>query len=167
MNNCIPICRFTRGFGGALLLSQEREVNAPFETIDDHYEMRDVLHPLMAGALEEQFAALLLDGRRKPLAFVRIATGDAVSVLASARRVLAAALLLPRVAHVVTVHNHVVADAEPSEADLDCFADMREKLNVFGLCYLDNVILSHQGEGFFSFRDSGHFEEGAPLVRAA
>ena len=96
----------------------------------------------------EQFFVLLLDGRNRLIAELRISEGTLTAALVHPREVFAAAIRLAAAA-LVLVHNHPSGDPTPSAEDAALTDRLRRAGDLLGIRVLDHVVV---GQGRFVSR---------------
>ena len=65
------------------------------------------------------------------------------------------AIILANAAAFLAVHNHPSGDPTPSREDIDITRRLRSVADIFGVRFLDHVIIGT--EGFVSFVDDGYW----------
>lgn len=119
-------------------------------------QVAELLHGLLAARLEgleqEEFHAVMLDARHRPLGVRQVSVGTLTASLVHPREVFRAAVRFSAAALVVA-HNHPSGDPEPSEEDLDLTRRLVSSGELLGIPLLDHVIV---GEGtWVSLRQRG------------
>jgi DNA repair protein RadC len=115
------------------------------------HPMRDAaaVHAHFHGRLpqceREQFFVLLLDGRNRLIAELRISEGTLTAALVHPREVFAPAIRLAAAA-LVLVHNHPSGDPTPSAEDTALTDRLRRAGELLGIRVLDHVVV---GQGRF------------------
>lgn len=104
------------------------------------------------GALDhEEFHALYLDRRLRPLACRRLTSGNDAATVVDARQVLRGALAVG--AHAVVVaHNHPSGDLTPSGADREVTERLRHAGSAVGIEILDHLLVA--GAGWMSILEA-------------
>jgi DNA repair protein RadC len=106
------------------------------------------VHAHFAGRLpqlaREVFYVLLLDGRNRLRAEVRISEGTLTTALVHPREVFGPAVRLGAAA-LVLVHNHPSGDPSPSSEDLVLTERLRQAGEMIGIRILDHVVIGHGG----------------------
>ncbi len=110
----------------------------------------DLLRPEFAGIEQEQFVALLLDGKHRLKRVVRVSVGTLTTSLVHPREVFRPAIR-GAAAAVIVAHNHPSGDPEPSAEDLEVTARLHEVGALVGIRLLDHVIAGD--ERFVSLRE--------------
>jgi DNA repair protein RadC len=93
----------------------------------------------------EQFFVLLLDGRNRLMAELRVSEGTLTAALVHPREVFAPAIRLAAAA-LVLVHNHPSGDPSPSAEDTALTDRLRRAGELLGIRVLDHVVV---GQGRF------------------
>ena len=106
----------------------------------------------LRGFTQEQFLALLVDGRQRVMGEVLVSQGTLTASLVHPREVFRAAIRRSAAA-LVLVHNHPSGDPSPSGEDRRVTERLQEAGELIGIRVLDHVIVAERG--FHSFRDSG------------
>jgi DNA repair protein RadC len=102
----------------------------------------------------ELFFVLLVDGRNRLQAELRISEGTLTSALVHPREVFAPAIRLSA-AGIVLVHNHPSGDATPSAEDIALTDRLRRAGDLIGIRILDHVVI---GQGrFVSMLEAGRW----------
>src|SRR5262245_23607046 len=102
----------------------------------------------------EPFFLLLLDGRNRLLAELRISEGTLTTALVHPREVFAPAIRLSAAA-IVLAHNHPSGDATPSAEDVALTDRLRRAGELIGIRVLDHVVVA-QGR-FVSMAETGRW----------
>lgn len=105
----------------------------------------------------EQFLAMPLDARHRPLAIRRISQGTLDATVVHPRDVFAVALLT-NAAALVVAHTHPSGDPTPSPEDDAVTERLRAAGAVMGIEVLDHLVLADGG--YFSFREAGRLDLG-------
>ena len=87
-----------------------------------------------------QFGVLFLDNRHRVLAFEELFRGTIDGASVHPREVVRRALQL-NAAAVILSHNHPSGVAEPSQADRQITARLREALDLVGIRVLDHLVV--------------------------
>ena len=106
----------------------------------------------LRGCTQEQFLALLVDGRQCVMGEVLVSQGTLTASLVHPREVFRAAIRRSAAA-LVLVHNHPSGDPSPSGEDRQVTERLQEAGELIGIRVLDHVIVAERG--FHSFRDGG------------
>lgn len=109
--------------------------------------------------VQEQFYAIFLNSKNRPLGRYLVSIGTASSTLANPREVFRGAILANASA-IVVAHNHPSGDPSPSCADVSITRQLRDAAKVLDIDLLDHVIVGFkeadpQGTGIYSFREAG------------
>lgn len=101
----------------------------------------------------EQFSALALNTRNKPLSHEVVSTGSLNGSLVHPREVFVHAVLQSAAA-IVVCHNHPSGDPAPSREDRELTRRLAEAGKVLGIPLLDHVVLG-EGSYYWSFKEQG------------
>lgn len=131
------------------------------ERADQPYTMRQgsdvvgLVREFVGSDPREQFLAVYLDARHRPIAVHAVAMGGLTSCPVDPRAVFGPALQLGAVALVVA-HNHPSGDPTPSVDDRTLTDRLRQAGELLGVALLDHIVIG--GERFHSFADgSTHY----------
>jgi proteasome lid subunit RPN8/RPN11 len=129
-----------------------RENTVPYSgTVTDPVTVYEVFGH-MAKEPREKFVAVLLNSRKKVLAYDEIATGTLDEAVVYPQEVVRSALLAAANS-VILVHNHPSGDAAPSSHDARLTRDIKSTCGLFGIELCDHVIICR--DGFYSFASAG------------
>lgn len=98
----------------------------------------------------EQFVAIYLDGRHRPLAVHRVSIGTCESTAVHPREVFGPALQLCATA-VVVAHAHPSGDPTPSGEDRTVTERLRQAGDLLGVPLLDHVVIG--AERYYTFAE--------------
>ncbi len=115
-------------------------------------EIDAALRPRLGRAESEEFLAIPVDSRNRPLAELRIALGGLSSCPVSPGDVFRR-LLREAASGVFFAHNHPSGDTTPSLEDVAITERLSAAGELLGVRVLDHLIIGH--EGYFSFLDAG------------
>lgn len=138
----------------AVLELARRALSAPVDREAPHRSAADVFERYryrLADAPVEQFHALLLDVKHRPVRDVRVSAGILDGSLIHPREVFAEAVR-ERAASVLLVHNHPSGDPSPSAEDREVTRRLRSAGGIVGIPVLDHVIIGDRT--FYSFREA-------------
>lgn len=110
------------------------------------------LRPRLARAPVEEFIAIPLDAKNRPMGEIRLARGGRSACPVDPADVFRA-LLAEAASGVVFAHNHPSGEPSPSEEDIALTARLVDAGRLLGVRVVDHVIVGH--EGYFSFLDRG------------
>ena len=114
------------------------------ERVDGPRAVHERVGRRLAQLEREQLLALALDSSGRVLTELRLAEGGGCSVEFKPRDVFAN-LLREGAASAILVHNHPSGDPEPSAADRELTARLREAGKILGLPILDHVVVARGG----------------------
>jgi len=113
----------------------------------------NVLRGWFAGAAQEKFVVMALNGRHKVVDLRAVAVGTATSVEVHPREVFAPALQA-RAAALIVAHAHPSGNCEPSSEDVALTKRIARAGEVLGVTMLDHLIFGKDGE-FVSMAERG------------
>lgn len=106
---------------------------------------------------KEHLIVILLDAKLRPTGYHLAALGTLNECNAHPREIFRPAIVSSAYAFIVT-HNHPSGDAEPSQADRQLTAKLRDGATLLQINFIDHVIIgtpSPTRQAYFSFRDAG------------
>jgi DNA repair protein RadC len=107
-------------------------------------EVADFARARLQDLERETIHALLLDGRNRPLLWMKVADGSWNACPADPKR-LFSACLLHRSPAVILVHNHPSGDPTPSREDVELTARMVRAGALLGVRVLDHLVVGREG----------------------
>ncbi len=125
---------------------------APGDPITGPADVHRHLHPRLRGAPQEEFLALLLDGRHRLLREIPISRGTLTASLVHPREVFRPALR-EGAAALVLAHNHPSGDPTPSAEDREVTDRLVRAGELLGVRVVDHVVVAERG--FASLRELG------------
>lgn len=123
------------------------------ERLDGPHKVGDFLHGEIRHYDQEVFAVIFLDTKHRLLAFERMFYGTIDNTTVHARQVLKRCLH-HNAAAVIFAHNHPSGIAEPSNADIQITAFLREALQIVDVRVLDHIVVG--GDETCSLAELGH-----------
>jgi DNA repair protein RadC len=133
--------RATRLHAGLQLgLRVTSDVPEATPTIHDAADAALWFQPALEGLDHEEFHALYLDNRNRPLAYRRLTAGSDRATIVDPRQVLRPAVELGATAFIVG-HNHPSGDPEPSSDDLRATRALTSAARVVGVALRDHLIV--------------------------
>ncbi len=138
----------------ALELGRRRRNSAPEERvcITTSAVAFDLLHPLMADLMHEEFWLLLLDRGNAVQGRVRVSHGGMHGTVADPKVIFREAIDR-RASGVVLAHNHPSGRAVPSEEDIRLTRKLVEGGRLLDITVHDHLIIT--ATGYYSFADNG------------
>lgn len=152
------------GNGGARVLKAVFEVGRrvtscqrlPLPSAGSPQAVADYVRSAVQCREQEEFHALLLNGRLRVLRDVRVSLGLVDKSLVHAREVYREAVR-SGCSQVILAHNHPTGDVTPSTADAEITASLERAGEVLGIRLVDHVIVAGYLDGvspdYFSFRE--------------
>lgn len=119
----------------------ERERLPSRPTLRSPERVHRLMSPVLRGARQESFHALLLDSKHRLIADVRVSLGTLTSSPVHPREVFGPALR-SAAAFVIVCHNHPSGDPEPSGEDLEVTRRLAEVGRLVGVPLLDHVVVT-------------------------
>lgn len=105
--------------------------------------------------LYEEFKVLLMNNSNEVLGIAPISRGGMTATLVDLR-ILFSTVLKSGATSMITIHNHPSGKLKPSQADIDIFKKIKEVAKFHDINYLDNLIITSEEDGKFSFMDEGY-----------
>jgi DNA repair protein RadC len=103
-------------------------------------------------SVQENFIAVLLDGRHRVLGNLPISRGTLTASLVHPREVFRGAVR-EAAAAIVLVHNHPSGDPSPSAQDREVTRRLEEAGEIMGIRVVDHVVVAEGG--YYSFCEAG------------
>lgn len=132
-----------------LLECQLREPGASFTS---SHAVRDWLRLQLASLEREEFTVLFLDNQHRLIAYETLFTGTINHTQVHPREVVKAGLKHNCTA-VIVAHSHPSGEAEPSQADRQITARLKQALDLVGIRLLDHLVVG--GMDIVSFAERG------------
>lgn len=104
----------------------------------------------LSGEKQENFFAVLLDNKHRPIKEILVTRGTLNQSLVHPREVFASAIE-KRAAAIIILHNHPSGETTPSKQDLDITKRLCEVGQIVGITVLDHIIVG--GNSYLSFAD--------------
>ena len=138
----------------ALELGRRRQSINPLEklVVKDSREVAGYLQIMLQDYRQEVFAVIFLNRANKINHFEIISRGGITGTVADPRIILKKALEEDAV-NIILCHNHPSGNLQPSKADEELTAKIKEASSYFDIKVLDHIIVSDNG--YFSFSDEG------------
>lgn len=105
-------------------------------------------------SLQEQFVVLYLNRSNAVLGVYRNAIGGLTGTIADIRIILSVALKIAATGIIIS-HNHPSGNLQPSKADENLTAKLKDSAQVMDITLLDHFILDETGGDYFSFAEEG------------
>jgi DNA repair protein RadC len=115
-------------------------------------EVYRALAPTLRDLRQEVFLVVLLDGRNRKIAEVRVSVGSLSASIVHPREVFLPAVRISAAA-ILLAHNHPSGDPRPSEEDREVTWRLAEAGDLLGIRVLDHVIVGE--DAYHSFADEG------------
>lgn len=138
----------------ALELGRRRQSVKPLQkpVVKDSREVAGYLQSMLQDLRREVFAVVFLNRANKINHFEIISQGGITGTVADPRIILKKALEEEAV-NIILCHNHPSGNLQPSRADEELTAKIKEAAKYFDIKVIDHIIVSD--EGYFSFADEG------------
>ncbi|RTB44139.1 RadC family protein [Pseudomonas aeruginosa] len=120
-------------------------------TVASPHTVSEYLRLQLVSEPHEVFAALFLDAHHRVIAFERLFQGSIAQAAVYPRQVVMMALE-HRASAMIVAHNHPSGSTEPSQADRNLTARLKDALELIDVQLLDHIIV---GDGEFSFAEAG------------
>ncbi len=102
----------------------------------------------------ERMKILHLDTKNRVIGVENIAEGTLNQAMISVREALKGAVL-NNAAGIIILHNHPSGQSQPSHEDDMVINKLIDAFNMMGLDVLDAIIVSKEGKGYYSYKESG------------
>lgn len=122
------------------------------EKITSSRDIFEVLHPLLADKLHEEFWILLLNRANKVIDKMSISSGGLTGTVADVRMIFNHAIQ-SQATSIVLSHNHPSGNLSPSQSDIDLTKKMVSAGETLDIKVLDHVIIGDNR--YYSFADEG------------
>ena len=138
----------------ALELGRRRQATASLDKpiITHSGAVARFLQARFADLPQEVFAVIFLNQANRIIHFETVSSGGLTGTVADPRIILKKALDEQAVS-IILCHNHPSGNLQPSQADRELTAKIREAARLFDIKLLDHIIVST--EGYLSFADEG------------
>jgi DNA repair protein RadC len=133
--------------GNRLLAEPSQEIKSIRTSID----IFNLLYPFFVGLKQEEFYALYLNTKLKPIKIMRISIGNINEVQVDIKLITKYAIEYLANA-VVVAHNHPSGHISPSEPDDDLTKKLKEALRVFDIKLIDHLIVAE--DKYYSYADN-------------
>jgi DNA repair protein RadC len=118
----------------------------------------------MGQADREQFCVLMLNAKNVIIGMNIVSTGGLSSAPVSPKEVLKPAILA-NAAALILGHNHPSGDLTPSIADKHITRLIVQAAHIIGITIHEHLIVSMDGEEYYSFAEQGLIQEAYEAVR--
>lgn len=105
----------------------------------------------------EQFVAVHLDTKKKPISCEVVSIGSLNASLVSPREVYKAAIL-SNAAAIIVLHNHPSGNPQPSDQDDQVTKRLCKAGKILGIEVLDHIVVGRNGE-FYSYKSEDRLPE--------
>jgi DNA repair protein RadC len=129
------------------------------ERLRSSAEVYRALAPTLRDLRQEVFLVILLDGRNRKIAEVRVSLGSLSASIVHPREVFLPAIRISAAA-ILVAHNHPSGDPRPSEEDREVTWRLAEAGELLGIRVLDHVIVGE--DAYHSFADEGTLHRRSP-----
>ncbi|STA81165.1 RadC family protein [Citrobacter koseri] len=134
------------------LILLECQLREPGTSFTSSHAVRDWLRLQLAALEREEFTALFLDNQHRLIAHETLFTGTINHTQVHPREVIKAALK-HNAAAIALSHNHPSGEAEPSHADRQITARLKQALELVDIRLLDHLVVG--GMDIVSFAERG------------
>ncbi|MBN2481064.1 MAG: DNA repair protein RadC [Bacteroidales bacterium] len=136
----------------ALELGRRRKISGSGEEsrITGSLDVFDLMQPLLADIVHEEFWILLLNRANKVVEKRKMSQGGISGTVTDIRMILKHALDC-LASSMILCHNHPSGNEKPSEADIGITRKLKEAAGIMDISLLDHVIIA--GKKYFSFAD--------------
>jgi DNA repair protein RadC len=112
-----------------------------------------IFHPLLSDLNYEEFWILYLNRSNKIISRLKISQGGISGTITDIRIIMKKGLEL-LASSIIIIHNHPSGNKEPSDADNNITAKIKEAASYFDITLLDHLIVTDNG--YYSYADSGN-----------
>jgi DNA repair protein RadC len=151
--------------GSEFKVMRLNDAPASEQVLDNPQAIVDYLTPKLAESViyrpdVENFIAVHLNTRKRPIGFEIISTGTLDTLLVHPREVFKSAIVANS-AGLVLAHNHPSGNPSPSEADIKVTRDLIRAGQLLKIDVIDHVVLgrasTEQPKAYSSLRELGYF----------
>lgn len=121
-------------------------------TIRCSNDIYEIMHPLVADLMNEEFWIIILNNASKLMKKVRVSVGGIDQTCADIRLIMRLLVEAGAVQFAV-VHNHPSGNARPSNADRQITENLNNAARLFNIRLTDHVVIA--GGNYYSFMDEG------------
>jgi DNA repair protein RadC len=150
-------------------LVRDERVRFRAQSLDNPSDARRCLQEMirdMGQADREQFCVLMLNAKNVIIGMNIVSTGGLSSAPVCPKEVLKPAIL-SNAAALILGHNHPSGDLTPSNADKAITKIIVQAAHIIGITIHEHLIISMDGDGYYSFAEQGLIQEAYEAVNTA
>jgi DNA repair protein RadC len=133
---------------------RKNQTDFPKMKIKDANDSAEFIKQFYQGDIEiyESFFLLLLNNANQTIGYAKISQGGVTSTIVDVK-IIAKYVVDSLATGIILAHNHPSGNLNPSSADINITAKIKEAMKLFDVTVLDHIILT--ADGFYSFNING------------
>jgi DNA repair protein RadC len=133
---------------------RKNQTDFPKMKIKDANDSAEFIKQFYQGDIEiyESFFLLLLNNANQTIGYAKISQGGVTSTIVDVK-IIAKYVVDSLATGIILAHNHPSGNLNPSSADINITAKIKEAMKLFDVTVLDHIILTT--DGFYSFNING------------
>jgi DNA repair protein RadC len=132
---------------------RKNQTDFPKMKIKDANDSAEFIKQFYQGDIEiyESFFLLLLNNANQTIGYAKISQGGVTSTVVDVK-IIAKYVVDSLATNIILAHNHPSGNLNPSTADINITAKIKEAMKFFDVTVLDHIILT--ADGFYSFSNN-------------
>jgi DNA repair protein RadC len=133
---------------------RKNQTDFPKMKIKDANDSSEFIKQFYQGDIEiyESFFLLLLNNANQTIGYAKISQGGVTSTVVDVK-IIAKYVVDSLATNIILAHNHPSGNLNPSTADINITAKIKEAMKLFDVTVLDHIILT--ADSFYSFSNNG------------
>jgi DNA repair protein RadC len=133
---------------------RKNQTDFPKMKIKDANDSAEFIKQFYQGDIEiyESFFLLLLNNANQTIGYAKISQGGVTSTVVDVK-IIAKYVVDSLATNIILAHNHPSGNLNPSTADINITAKIKEAMKFFDVTVLDHIILT--ADSFYSFNING------------
>jgi DNA repair protein RadC len=133
---------------------RKNQTDFPKMKIKDANDSAEFIKQFYQGDIEiyESFFLLLLNNANQTIGYAKISQGGVTSTIVDVK-IIAKYVVDSLATGIILAHNHPSGNLNPSSADINITAKIKEAMKLFDVTVLDHIILT--ADSFYSFNING------------
>ncbi len=133
---------------------RKNQTDFPKMKIKDANDSAEFIKQFYQGDIEiyESFFLLLLNNNNQTIGYAKISQGGVTSTVVDVK-IIAKYVVDSLATGIILAHNHPSGNLNPSTADINITAKIKEAMKFFDVTVLDHIILT--ADSFYSFSNNG------------